>query len=351
VSAYGTITAISESPAMPGVVWAGTDDGNLQVSRDDGLTFTNVAANLPGLPASALNGATAYWISRVEASRFDPATAYVAVDGHRSDDLRPYIFVTHDYGRTFQNIAAALPPGGNVQVVREDPKNRNLLYAGTEFGLFISLDAGAHWEKFMNNYPTVRTDDIFIHPRDGDIIVASHGRSLWIADDITPLQQLTPALLSQDVVLFDVRSGINYLFDYRTDTDVGGDKRFEGENAPRGTAINYYLKSAATGPVTISITNALGQTLCTSTGPASAGIHRVQWTLVAAGVNAASGGRGGAGGATAPDASSCSGTSGGGRGNAAPSAGPGLYNVKLSVNGHDYTKPVLVLDDVWLHER
>jgi hypothetical protein len=278
----------------------------------------------------------------------------VAVDGHRSDDLKPYIFVTHDYGKTFQNIAGTLPQMGDVQVVREDPKNRNLLYAGTELGLYISLDAGAHWEKFMNNYPTVRTDDILIHPRDGDLIVATHGRSLWIADDITPLQQFTSAVASQDVVLFDVRSAVAYLFDYRTDSDVGGDHRFEGENAPRGTSISYYLKSAATGPVTVSIMNALGQTVCTSTGPSSAGLHRLQWTLVAPGTNTApgggrGGGGGGGGGGNATD-QSCAG--GGGRGNNnALQAPPGVYNVKLTVNGRDYTKPVVVLEDVWLHER
>jgi Sortilin, neurotensin receptor 3, len=356
VSAYGTITAISESPVMPGVVWAGTDDGNLDVSRDDGATFTNVAANLPGLPPGALTGATAYWISRIDASHVDAGTAYVAVDGHRSDDLTPYVFVTHDYGKTFQNIAGTLPPRGNVQVVREDPKNKNLLYAGTELGLFISLDAGAHWEKFMNNYPTVRTDDILIHPRDGDLIVATHGRSLWIADDITPLQQLTPALAEQDVVLFDVRSPIAYLFDFRSDADVGGDKRFEGENAPRGTAINYYLKSAASGPVTITIFDAIGRTVCTSTGESSAGIHRVQWTLAAPGLNPpAGGGRGGGGaaaGAGAAQDQSCGGSGGGGgRGNAAQTAAFGVYTAKLTVNGRDYTKPVHVLEDVWLHER
>ncbi len=358
VTAYSTITAISESPVMPGVVWAGTDDGNLQVSRDDGATFTNVAENLPGLPAAARSAATAYWISRIDASHFDAATAYVAVDGHRSDDLKPYIFVTHDYGKTFQNIAGTLPQYGNVQVVREDPKNKNLLYAGTEFGMFVSLDAGAHWETFMNNYPTVRTDDILIHPRDGDVIVATHGRSLWIADDVTPLQQFTPAVASEDAHLFDVRSAIAYLFDYKTDADVGGDHRFEGENAPRGTAISYYLKSAASGPVTVSVVNASGQTVCTSTGPSMAGIHRVQWTLVTPGI-APAGGRGGGGGgggfgagggAGGPPDQSCSG--GGGRGgNNSAQAAPGTYNVKLTVNGHDYTKPVVVLEDVWLHER
>ena len=120
--------------------------------------------------------------------------AYVAVDGHRSDDLKPYVFVTRDYGKTWRASAANLPPSGNVQVVREDPRNKDLLFVGTEFGLFVSLDGGKNWQKFMNNLPTVRVDDILVHPRDNDLIVATHGRSVWIADDITPLQQLTPAV-------------------------------------------------------------------------------------------------------------------------------------------------------------
>jgi hypothetical protein len=133
VVAYSTIIAISESPVMPGVVWAGTDDGNVQVSRDGGLTFTEVGKNLPGLPPNNL-----YWISRIDASHFDQGTAYVSVDAHRSDDLKPYVFVTRDFGKTFQNISSNLPPYGNVQVVREDPKNKDLLYVGTEFGLFLA---------------------------------------------------------------------------------------------------------------------------------------------------------------------------------------------------------------------
>jgi len=173
VVSYSTIISISESPVMPGIVWAGTDDGNLQVSRDGGMTFTEVGKNLTGLPANHQ-----YWISRVDASHFDQGTAYVAVDGHRSDDLKPYVFVTHDFGKSFQSLAGNLPQYGNVQVIREDPKNKDLLYVGTEFGLFVSLDAGKSWEKFMNNYPTVRTDDILVHPRDNDLIIASHGRSV-----------------------------------------------------------------------------------------------------------------------------------------------------------------------------
>ena len=134
VVAYSTIISVSESPVMPGVVWAGTDDGNLQVSRDGGVTFTEVGKNLPGLPANH-----DYWVARVDASHFDAGTAYVAVDGHRSDDLKPYAFVTRDYGKTFQSIANTLPAYGNLQVIREDPKNKDLLYVGTEFGLFANL--------------------------------------------------------------------------------------------------------------------------------------------------------------------------------------------------------------------
>jgi photosystem II stability/assembly factor-like uncharacterized protein len=361
VSAYSTITALSESPVLPGVVWAGTDDGNLQVSRDGGETFTEVADHIKGLPGGALTGSNPYWISRIDASHFDAGTAYVAVDGHRSDDLRPYIFVTHDYGQTFQSVAGNLAAinAGNVQVVREDPKNRNLLYTGTDFGLFVSLDGGKTWDRFMNNYPTVRTDDILIHPRDGDLIVASHGRSLWIADDITPLQQWTPQVAAQDVALFDVRPATAYLFDYRTDADIGGAKQFAGENAPRGAAISYYLKSAATGFVTLSILDGSGRAVCTSTAAGTPGIHRVQWTLVEPLVRADSGRAGGEGpgtggrGGAAPDPSCSGSTAGGagGRGGAAPTVTPGTYIAKLTVNGRDYTSPVQVLEDKWMFER
>jgi photosystem II stability/assembly factor-like uncharacterized protein len=350
-TSFSTLIAVSESPVTAGVVWVGTDDGNLQVSRDGGVTFSNVSANVTGLPQDALGGANPYWISRIDASHFDAGTAYVAIDGHRSDDMKPYVLVTHDYGKTFQNISATLPPFGNVQVVREDPKNKDLLYAGTDLGIFISLDAGAHWQKFMNNYPTVRTDDILIHPRDGDLIAASHGRSLWIADDITALQQFTPAVAAQDVALFDVRPAIAYLFDIRTDADVGGDKKFEGENPARGTAISYYLKAPVSGGVTLSVLDPSGRTLCTSSAPSDAGIHRVQWALVSPMIAAAGNGRGGAGGgggaAGAPD-TSCSGTTG--RGGAA-AIKPGVYTAKLTVGGRDYLKPVTVLEDSWMGER
>ena len=329
-------------------------------SRDGGLTFTEVGKNLPGLPPNNL-----YWISRIDASHFDAATAYVAVDGHRSDDLKPYVFVTHDYGKSFQSITSDLPVYGNVQVIREDPRNKDLLFVGTEFGLFASVDGGKSWKRFMNDYPTVRTDDILVHPRDGDLIVATHGRSVFIADDITPLQQFTPEVRAQDVALFDIRPAIAYLSDQQHGQQVGGQKVFIGENAPRGTAISYYLKSPASGDVSISIADVNGRTLCRSEGPKDAGINRIQWTLVApllatgpAGGAGGQAGRGqaGRGAAVAPNAS-CSGGGGfaggggGGRGGGGGGVEPGTYIVTLTANGKTLTKPVTVLQDRWLGEK
>ena len=173
--------------------------------------------------------------------------------------------------------------------MREDPKNRNLLYVGTEFGLYISLDGGKKWQKFMNNLPTARVDDILVHPRDNDLIVATHGRSIWIADDITPLQQLA-ATPPQDPVLFDVRPAVAYLTDRQSGQQVGGQKVFVGENPPRGAALNYYLPSAATGDVKIAIADATGRVVRTLDGTSNAGINRVMWNLTTAPPGSARGG-------------------------------------------------------------
>jgi photosystem II stability/assembly factor-like uncharacterized protein len=325
VVSYSTIIAISESPIMPGIVWAGTDDGNVQVSRDAGATFTEVGRALPGLPPNHQ-----YWISRIDASHFDPATAYVSVDGHRSDDLKPYLFVTRDYGTSWQSLVNNLPAFGNIQVVREDPKNRNLLYVGTEFGLYISIDGGRQWQKFMNNLPTARVDDILVHPRDGDLIVATHARSIWIADDVTPLQQL-PAATSQEVALFDVRPAVAWLPDRQRGQQTGGQRMFVGQNPERGTTISYYLKSAAAGDVKLTITDATGRTIRTFDGGKDQGIHRVHWNLL-------------------PSAPAGRGARGGGRG-AGTTVDPGTYIVTLTANGTTITKPRTVLQDYWLNER
>jgi photosystem II stability/assembly factor-like uncharacterized protein len=328
VGSYSTIISVSESPVMPGVVWAGTDDGNVQVSRDGGTTFTEVGKNMQGLPAGHM-----HWVSRIDASHFDAAAAYVSIDGHRSDDLKPYVYATRDYGKTWQSIAANLPAFGNIQVVREDPKNRNLLYVGTEFGLYVSLDGGKHWQRFMTNLPTARVDDILVHPRDNDLIVATHARGVWIADDITALQQLA-ATDGQDAALFDIRPAIAYLNDPQSGQQLGGQKVFVGENPPRGAMINYYLKSAASGPVTITIADVNGRTIRTLEGTKDAGVNRVNWNL-----------------APGPPPGQRAGGAGGGRGGGGGGVDPGTYIVTLSASGKTLTKPVTVLQDQWMPAR
>src|SRR5829696_692270 len=181
-ASYGYVVTIAESPKVPGILWVGTDDGNVQVSRDGGATWTNVSKNVPGI------GET-YHISRVEPSHFDPAVCYLAVDGHRLEDMKPYLFVTKDYGATWTSIVNSLPKWGTVNVIRGDPKNKDLLFAGTEFGLYVSMNGGAEWKPFMSGMPTMRVDDIVIHPRDNDLIIGTHGRGIYILDDIAALQQ------------------------------------------------------------------------------------------------------------------------------------------------------------------
>ena len=212
--------------------------------------------------------------------------------------------------------------------MREDPKNRNLLYVGTEFGLYISLDGGRKWQKFMNNLPTARVDDILVHPRDSDLIVATHARGIWIADDISPLQQLA-ATPPQDPVLFDVRPAVSYLSDRQSGQQVGGQKVFVGENPARGAALNYYLPSAATGDVKIAIADATGRVVRTLDGTSNAGINRVMWNL-----------RGLPGQARHRA-----------RGLGGTPVEPGTYLATLTANGKTVSKPVQVLQDIWLRER
>lgn len=351
---YGNITTLAESPLMPGVLWVGTDDGNVQLSRDGGATWTNVADNIAGMPKT-------HQVSRVEPSHFDAGTCYVSFDGHRNDDLKPYVFVTTDYGATWKSLASNLP-GSNVNVIREDPKNRKLLYLGTEFALYISLDCGAEWKRFMTGLPTVRIDDILVHPRDNDLIAATHGRSIYIVDDIRPLQELNEKVLNADAQFFDVRPGIQWLQDMTLGRSLGGGKNFRASN-PQGTTISYYLKSAHTGDVKITISDMDGKVVRNLTGTKEAGINRVQWNLRGdppprpPGFPGGGGrglGQGGAGfGAGAGTGGGQGGQGGGGTfgGFGGFAQGlpiePGVYSVKLSVGGKDFTTKVRVEEDTW----
>ncbi len=355
---FGNITTISESPALPGLLWVGTDDGNVQVSRDGGATWANVAGNIAGVSGN-------YQVSRVEASHFDAATCYVAIDNHRNDDLKPYVFVTRDYGATWTPIANNLPVG-NVNVIREDAKNKNLLFVGTEFGVYASLNGGAEWKRFMTGLPTVRVDDLLIHPRDNDLIAGTHGRGVWIVDDITPLQQLNEKALASDAHLFDARPGTQWASDVSLSRYVGGAKLFRGENPPAGAAISYYLKSAPSSDVKITISDVTGKVVRNLTGTKEIGLNRAQWNLrgdppprpagfgppgaAPTAANQQSGQPQSAGGQpqTGQPGQPPAGF-GGGRFGAliGPALEPGAYLIKLSVDGREMTTRIVVEADNW----
>lgn len=270
VGRWGTIVAVAESPVVPGVLWVGTDDGNLQVSRDAGATWTNVADNAAKFP-------TEYYVSAVEPSHFDAGVAYAAFDGHHSGDYRPHLYKTSDYGRTWMDLSSTLPPRGHVNVVREDRFNRNLIWAGTEFGFFISLDAGRTFVPFMQNLPATKADDVIVHPRDQDLVLATHGRSFYVLDDITALQQLTDGVLAETEHLFRPRPAILWDEDKRT-WHGGGDELFRAKNPP-DAIFSYYLKAAASGPVKLQVVNGQGAVVKELDGAGEAGIHRVAWDL------------------------------------------------------------------------
>ena len=320
-ASYSNIVTISESSAVPGIVWVGTNDGNVQVSRDGGATWKNVVAAIPDVPAET-------HVSRVEASHFDAGTCYVTFDGHRTDDHKPYVFVTRDYGANWTSIAGNLPEG-NVNVIREDPKNPRLLYLGTEYAFHISLDGGREWKRFMNGLPTVRIDDILVHPRDNDLIVGTHGRSIYIIDDITPLQQLTEAVLAADAHAFDIRPNVLWFNDTMMSRGVGGAKHFRGQNPPAGTAVSYYLKSAPQGDVKITILDSGGRAVREINGTKNAGINRVQWNFTAAPPQPAGGAPGG-----------------GGRGGIGGSAvEPGSYVARITIGDREFYRPIMVEPD------
>ena len=323
VSAWGAAVSIAESPLVPGLLWLGTDDGNLQVSRDGGASWREVGENIPG-------GTRGYYISRIEASYFDAGTAYASVDGHKSGDLAPYVYVTRDYGASWENITSNLPEYGNVNTVRQDPRNRNLLYAGTEFEFFVSLDEGGSWHRFMTGLPVVRIDDVLVHPRDNDLVVATHGRSVMVMDDITPLQQLTPEVMEADAHLFAPREAVAWKQNRMRSRSVTGDKVLVGDNALPGTAIHYWLGDDTDAEdVSLTVTEvATGEVFRDLDATGHEGINRVQWDL-----------RG-----NVPEEA----TGGGFGGPQAPVAGPGLYRVTLTVGGEEFSEMVTVVEDEWM---
>lgn len=267
-----TIVSLAESPVKAGVLWAGTDDGKVWVSPNAGGAWTDLTANLRGVPAGL-------YVSRIEASPHDAQTAYVSIDGHRSDVVAPYLFVTHDLGHTWTSITGDLPRDLTVKVIREDPGNANLLFAGTEFGLYVSFDAGRHWAKWKDGLPTVAVDDVLIHPRERDVIVATHGRSLYVLDGIQLLEQWNERSLIDTVQFAPPRTA--WAFYRRTLGGKWGQRDFVAKNPPPGAWFDYFLPREVEDGVSIAIADSAGHVVRTLTGPGDAGFHRLTWDLVA----------------------------------------------------------------------
>ncbi len=264
-----TITTITESPLVPGLIWVGTDDGLVWITRDGGQKWTNLTKNIPGLPPNT-------WCSRIEASHFDPATAYACFDGHRHDDYETYVYKTNDYGKTWKSIRGNLPFGW-VNVIREDPKNHNLLYVGTEFGIFISLDGGESWLSLKNNLPTVAVHDILIHPRDNDLIIGTHGRGIWILDDIAFLQEMKPDILEKPVHIFKPREVVAFYSSSRRESFTP--PVFAAKNPPFGLGLTIYFKEKPRQKPEIAIIDSNGEVISQLSLPAQAGIIREYWNL------------------------------------------------------------------------
>ena len=277
------IHSIAVSSLDEDILWVGTDDGNVQISIDGGIEWENVRKNIPDVPAEL-------WVSRVEASHFDPARAYVSFDGHRSDDFGTWIFMTSDSGKTWKRITTGFVEGETVRVIREDLKNPDLLFAGTETGVWYTLNRGERWARLKLNMPTVSVYDLKIHPRDNDLIVGTHGRSIWVLDDISFLQQWSGEIENSPISLFDQK--VNTLWNNTSRGGQRGHFIWAGDNpitivntsnVPRAqfanhAAITYYTSGTnVKDSVDLSISNMLGTNSKTLKVSASPGVHRIIW--------------------------------------------------------------------------
>ena len=325
-SSGGTITTVAESPMRAGVLYAGTDDGRVHVTRDGGKAWADLTGKFPGLAGPR-------WVSRLIASRFDEGTAYATFDGHRNDDFAPHVYKTTDFGATWRPIHSNLPAFGPVRVIREDYKNRNLLFAGTEFAAFVSIDGGRSWQRLMNGLPTVAIADVVVHPRDGDLVAGTHGRSFYILD-ISPLQQLTDAVLTSPAHLFAVKPAMAFDPKVFSDDQFLAQGRWVVENPPVGATIYYYLASDATSDVTVTIEDKAGRTVQQVTGSKTKGLNKVLWNLRTTPVRLT----------RRPPAGGGGGGGGGGQGGAPQGSlvDPGDYIAVLRAGGRELRTPITV---------
>jgi hypothetical protein len=337
---YGNITTVAESRFTPDVIYVGTDDGNVQVTMDGGASWNNVVDEIPGLPERT-------YVSRVTPSAHAPGRVYATFDGHRNTDFSAYVYVSEDYGEHWQSIAANLPDGWSVNVITEHERAENLLFVGNEIGVQVSIDRGESWASLKNNLPVVPVDDIAIHPRENDLIVGTHGRSVWIMADVTPLEHLSATMMAEAGRLFPGRRTV--MWAQRGDWPFYG-ATYMASNPPRATPIRYYLRKALSrsdtgddtheeevseadhGPATLelTITDASGDHVRTLEGPGKAGLNEALWDWRH----------------DRPYEPEEEG--GGGRGGGAsqgPVAMPGTYTISMEVDGETFTSAVEIEAD------
>ena len=353
ISSYGNITTIGESPLNADLIYVGTDDGNLQVTRDGGATWDDITGRIRNLPDRT-------YVSRVVASKHNEGTVYATFDGHRNDDYAPYVYVSEDYGRNWRAITKGLPDGWSVNVITEHPQTGNLLFLGNEIGVYFSIDRGQNWVRLKNDLPTVPVDDIVVHPRENDLVLGTHGRGVWIVADISPLEELTPEVLASSAHLFSVRTATIYNPERRQGWTPGV---FAAPEPQSGALIRYYLHddvsseemvsedsqgSNGSGPrarmnrsardsgvVKITILDTNGETVRELEASGAAGGNEVVWDLritppYTPEPGEAQGGRGGGF------------FRGGVRG---PRVLPGTYTVRLEAAGRTLTTDVVVRGD------
>jgi photosystem II stability/assembly factor-like uncharacterized protein len=318
---HTSIYSISESPKNGQIIWVGTDDGNVQITRDGGRTWTNVVGNISGLGKNS-------WVSTIAASRFDEATAYATFDRHTFGDITSYAYKTTDYGTTWTSLN--LNDGGvrgYAHVIAEDTVDPNLLFVGTEFGLWISIDGGGHWAQYKgSNFPAVAVRDIVIHPRESDLVLATHGRGIWIIDDISSLRALTPDFMAKPAAVLEGRPVVQYL-----QANGGwalGDEAFVGPSRPSDAAITYYQKSRHIyGDLKIEILDSDGKLVDTIPGSKHRGLNRVTWGMRLKPPS------------VPPAAQALFGATQG------PRVLPGMYTVKLTKGDQVYTAPLKITLD------
>ena len=321
---YETIFSISESSRNGKVIWAGTDDGRLQVTQNGGSEWRDVIGNVRGLPKGA-------WVNWVQASNFDAATAYVAFDLHTFGDMSAYLYRTRDFGKTW---TALISPAdlkavrGYAHVIKEDLKSPNLLFLGTEFGLYVSIDGGERWAQFKGgHFPNVAVCDITIQPRENDLVLATHGRGIWIVDDITPLRALSADLLGKEFSFIASRPALQRLRPNNTG-EANGAAVFIGDNPPDGTAITYYQRSRHLyGKLQLNVLDTNGKVVADLPASKRAGLNRVMWNMLEKPPRV-------------PPAAQLAGA-----GTQGPRVLPGAYTVRIINNGQTYESPLLVSID------